>query len=411
EDLGTAHGKQVADLVRMLEGPSGGTEIGGAIETLLAHRNVRDVVLITDGMSHALDVQSLAGRGVRFSVVLIGEDSLEANVGHLAALTGGEIFVTDGANVEESLRSIIAALRSFTQDTTEARDAARLAWARRGGMEIVATRAAGHPGSGEEDAEGARAASALVANLRLPGLPTADAARLAVSEGLVTHLTSLILVDEEGAAQAGLPAMRKVALPSPATYVPRAGMVACMEYEPAERRSHSRTYTRSMDPAEAAPRRHAEASPAAASGLVARSRSIFSFGRSKSVEVRKSADRDPPPSIEEAEAPSSEASQAPRLTELPRRIDWRTEGQRLVEGNLIGLPHDIADAIDAAALVGVVKRAAKRLGISARVLVIGLMARVVAGRDRHAERVYRAILARAKTRDIKNAADRLGLAA
>ncbi|CAN0427234.1 unnamed protein product, partial [Phaeothamnion confervicola] len=99
------------------------------------------------------------------------------------------------------------------------------------------------------------------------------------------------------------------------------------------------------------------------------------------------------------------------LAQLPRRIDWRDEGQRLVEGNLIGLPTDVADAIDAAALIGVVRRAAKRLGVSARVLVIGLLARVVSGSDRHAERVYRAILAKAKTRDIAHAAERLGLSA
>jgi len=414
EDLGTAHGKQVMDLIRMLEGPDGGTEIGGAIETLLAHRKVRDVVLVTDGMSHALDVQTLAGRGVRFSVVLIGEDSLEANVGHLAALTGGEIFVADGAKVEESLASAIGALRSYGDGTVETPEAAWLARARRGGMEIVARyedRVADVP---EGDADAARAAGALVANLRLAGLPTADAVKLAVSEGLVTHLTSLILVDEEGAARAGLPAMRKVALPSPATYAPRAGMVACMEYSVSASVDPIRMSPPETRRVQAAPRSRVEVAPEAPSGLVARSRSLFSFGRSKSVEVRKSRVPSAAPSAAETDGEATLASgesQAPRLTELPRRIDWREEGQRLVEGNLIGLPHDIADAIDAAALVGVVKRAAKRLGISARVLVIGLLARVVAGRDRHAERVYRAILARAKTRDIKNAADRLGLAA
>jgi hypothetical protein len=35
-------------------------------------------------------VQALAQRGRHISVVLSGEDSLEANVGHLAALTGGD---------------------------------------------------------------------------------------------------------------------------------------------------------------------------------------------------------------------------------------------------------------------------------------------------------------------------------
>ena len=38
-----------------------------------------------------------------------------------------------------------------------------------------------------------------------------------VAEGLVTHLTSLVLVDEAGATQEGIPASRKIALPTPRT--------------------------------------------------------------------------------------------------------------------------------------------------------------------------------------------------
>jgi hypothetical protein len=41
---------------------------------------------LADGKSHALDVQMLARTGRRFTVVLVGEDSLEANIRHLAAL-------------------------------------------------------------------------------------------------------------------------------------------------------------------------------------------------------------------------------------------------------------------------------------------------------------------------------------
>ena len=42
-----------------------------------------------------------ARSGRRFTVVLVGEDSLEANVGHLAALTGGEIFVAAGVDLAD----------------------------------------------------------------------------------------------------------------------------------------------------------------------------------------------------------------------------------------------------------------------------------------------------------------------
>ena len=79
-----------------LSGPAGGTEIGTALAGVTALSQAQDVLLVTDGKSHALDVQALARTGRRFSVVLVGEDSLEANVGHLAALTGGQILSRPG---------------------------------------------------------------------------------------------------------------------------------------------------------------------------------------------------------------------------------------------------------------------------------------------------------------------------
>ena len=417
EDLGTAHGSQVGDLIRMLDAPRGGTEIGSAINALLAQRPTHDVVLVTDGMSHALDVQALARKGVRFSVVLIGDDSLEANVGHLAVLSGGEIFVAHGADVAGAIRSVIAALRVARPYARPAGGEDHLASGFRSGMQIVATKVSADVAM--EESEMARAAAAYVASLRLSHLPAAEAAKLAVAEGLVTHLTSLVLVDEEGAAQTGLPAMRKIPLPSPAVaHVPDAHvqLLAALE-DDAPRMGFgghvSRCYSRSDMP-EAAPQIR-EAAPSARSGddtpaRTPRLRSVFGRARSITPSVSRSADGRSggfggAPPLADGE------SQAPRLTHLPRRIDWRNEGQRLVEGNLIGVPHDVADAIDAAARVGAVKRAAKKLGVSARVFVIGLLARTVSGTDRHAERVYRAILARAKTKDIAHVAERLGLVA
>lgn len=412
EDLGTAHGPHVSDLIQMLEAPRGGTEIGRAINAILAQRPVRDVVLVTDGMSHALDVQALARRGVRFSAVLIGDDSLEANVGHLAALSGGEIFVAHGADVAGAIRSVIAALRAARAYAQPASGGDHLASGFRSGMQIVATKVAADVAI--EESEMVRAAAAYVASLRLTHLSAADAAKLAVAEGLVTHLTSLVLVDEEGAAQAGLPAMRKIPLPSPAVaHVPAAHMqlLATLEEEDAARMGFgghvSRSYARSAVPG-AAPSRDAEARANGDDEPPRRSLRLqraADFGTERLRALRRHVKATSAPSAESGE------SQAPRLTHLPRRIDWRNEGQRLVEGNLIGVPHDVADAIDAAARVGVVKRAAKKLGVSARVFVIGLLARTVSGSDRHAERVYRAILARAKTKDIAHVAERLGLAA
>lgn len=47
-------------LIERLKPPRGGTEIGAALERVLSGDARRDVLLVTDGLSHALDVQGLA---------------------------------------------------------------------------------------------------------------------------------------------------------------------------------------------------------------------------------------------------------------------------------------------------------------------------------------------------------------
>ncbi len=91
----------VGRLVSLLRPPTDGTRLGRAVAAVLEERRNADVLLVTDGKSHALDVHALARRGARFTVVLVGEDSLAANVGHLAALTGGQVFVSSGLDLAE----------------------------------------------------------------------------------------------------------------------------------------------------------------------------------------------------------------------------------------------------------------------------------------------------------------------
>jgi hypothetical protein len=64
-----------------------------------------------------------------------------------------------------------------------------------------------------------RGVTAVAASLPLPARTTEDAAVLAEREGLATHLTSLVLVDEAGDIQETVPATRKVHLPSPRTHI------------------------------------------------------------------------------------------------------------------------------------------------------------------------------------------------
>jgi hypothetical protein len=211
QQVGETHGTGLPQLTAQLAPPQGGTEIGQAISTVIGICEAADILVITDGQSHALDVQALARHGRRISVVLVGEDSLEARIGHLAALTGGEIFVASDADIPAVIQAAFTALRGGSV----VRSAEGVLATQRGGLVIEAVWNAAET----EDAQApelARAVAAFAASLRLPTLTEAEAAQLAEREGLVTHLTSLVLVDEAGPTQEDLPAQRKVALPEPA---------------------------------------------------------------------------------------------------------------------------------------------------------------------------------------------------
>ncbi|MFC7557389.1 hypothetical protein ACFQU7_41965 [Pseudoroseomonas wenyumeiae] len=155
----------------------------------------------------------------RFTVVLVGEDSLAANVGHLAALTGGQIFVSSGLNLPEVLPRAIASMRvpRLRQAKVPQGLAVSTAEALAGGMRIAARWSQPQRAAPAPYEEVSRAVAAYAAWLALPCLEEKDAAELAEAEGVVCHLTAMVLVDEAGEAQDGLPAQRKVPLMTPRT--------------------------------------------------------------------------------------------------------------------------------------------------------------------------------------------------
>jgi hypothetical protein len=143
-----AGGDGVRRAIAGLSEPDGGTEIGLAIDAVLAGREGADVLIVTDGKSHALDIHAAARRGARFTVVLVGEDSLAANLGHLAVLTGGQVFVSSGADLATVLGTAVAAMRVPRLRSTPTQGTApELAEALSGGMRITARSSAA--GAGE----------------------------------------------------------------------------------------------------------------------------------------------------------------------------------------------------------------------------------------------------------------------
>ena len=207
--LGTASGPACAKLVENLEGPRGGTELAGAIRAAIA-KGAQDVLVLTDGQTWAHMVEELKSEGPRISAILAGPQSLDANIGHLCALTGGQVLYAPDRDVASALRSAFAALRqvgaAVQGQITEAGPTSLTAL--RAGVRFLAEWSTQEQ---DEDTDSI-AVGRFSAALALPLLPTDQAEAFAQAHNLCTHMTSLVLVDEAGEATEGFSRMRKVPL-------------------------------------------------------------------------------------------------------------------------------------------------------------------------------------------------------
>jgi hypothetical protein len=348
--------QRLLDLIARLSAPSGGTEIGNAVSGTIAGSDARDVLLITDGKSHALDVQELARMGRRITVVLVGEDSLEANVGYLSALTGGDIFVAAGIDIAEVMTTAIGSLRAPFEQPQPIDGSPRDVRVVRGNAILEAEwRPATTSVVGSLQM---RAVAAFAASLSLAALGEESAAQLAEAEGLVTHLTSLVLVDDAGEAQAGLPASRKIALPHPRGTLTDA--VARFSFSDDSILSE-----------------------------------MSSFRLEQEVILL--------PPLQGAAALSAD------LSGIASRIDWDASPTKLLNGDLSALePHD-AWLIERAAAAPEAIALAKQLKIDPIVLIVALIARSHAIGNRSAARIAKAILGDAVVEELRNLAGKNGL--
>lgn len=336
--------QRLLSLIARLTHPAGGTEIGTALSGTMAASRARDILLITDGQSFALDVHELARKGRRVTVLLVGEDSLEANVGHLAALSGGDIFVAAGEDVADCLMTATAALRVTPERPPSIEGSLDRVRVVRGNAALEAEwRSAARPVS-----VASRSVAAMAASLALPVLDEERAALLAEAEGLVTHLTSLVLVDEEGEAQKGFPATRKIALPRPA--------VAGMRYRGA--RDSARHVSR---------------------GIMYRLRTC----NPRSVPMYDAGPDDGGNEFQDAGL---------TLSDVALRIDWDRSPNQLAAGDLSVFDPSDATLIVRAAAVEEVVALAKRMNIEPTVLVVALLAYSQSAENRSAARIANAVL-------------------
>ena len=174
--------------------------------------------MVTDGKSWALDPQRLARTGIRLTAVLIGEDALDAGISHLAGMTGGQSLVAASSDAGIAIAAALEAARAPRVSPQPIEGKPMQVMALRRGARVIATwdeQRWGEPGEQAVTTE-ARQIGATAAMLAIPLMQEGEAKALAESEGVVCHLTSLVLVDEAGVRHEGLPAVRKVALAAPA---------------------------------------------------------------------------------------------------------------------------------------------------------------------------------------------------
>jgi hypothetical protein len=280
-----------------------------------------------------------------------------------------------------AVRSLRRPHRVAQFDRREMRD-------RRAGMELIATwsETSTHADVGARSVE-SHAVAALAAGVALPTLETEAAAKLAQAEGLVTHLTSLILVDEAGAVQEGIPATRKVALPSPAGAVlaPLPGAI-CPASAPVGAPLWSDATSRAE--AEAGRQRHEKA-------------------RQQNAQMREDASVSRGRLLRRVSSMFRTRVAASDLAALAARIDWDTAPQRLQAGDLAALDGALAETIRRIASELFVAQEARVAGCEPVVFVIGLLAQAAARRSRTADRIARAILGERPTGEIFGEIDRL----
>ena len=229
--LGEADGPDAARLVSKLKRPAGGTELDSAVQAAL-RSGARDILVLTDGQTWSATVDALAGSKARISAILVGSGSLDANIGQLCAMTGGQVFYAAGDDVAASLALAFAALRQCGRavEGSVAGSGPEKLVALRGGVEISAV---------WSDAMELRVADAVgrfAAALALPLFGAEQAEDWARSHGLCTHRTSLVLVDEAGEVVEGMAQQRKVPLMAArhAAGVPRSGGVLAYSESVAE---------------------------------------------------------------------------------------------------------------------------------------------------------------------------------
>ncbi len=336
QKIGAANGSKSSALVNGVEAPGGGTELGRAISHLKNNSDGKDILVLTDGHTWAAEAQAIAAMGYRISAVLVGEDSFEGVIGQLAFMTGGEIFPANGGDVASAITSALQSFRNNSAATVGViKGNAPLSLQTKRSAIAISINWADEAGSGACNDIGKYAAA-----LALPLIESDQAAEFATAHNLCTHLTSLLMIDEDGVSIEGVPEQRKVEVarriaPTACYYAPdmSSSMSMSIMQEPLYQQK------------------------------LARPRSLFM-----------------------------------RLDDYS--FDWDRLANQLLVGDVTGLDDEQKDLVQRLAAEQEIRDLADKLGLDPLIVAIGLLAKSDSGKT--AERVARKILAQASIQDLQS---------
>ena len=203
--IGTATGSNFEQMVRKLSPPNGSTELGRAVDAVM-RQGKKPILVLTDGQTYSNEIAQAQAEGCPIHAILVGEGSLDAMIGHLAAQTGGQVIAAINDDVAGALNSMLPVLRKGYSLSKGRISNGRpdMVTTMRGGIAIDIAWS-GHSAEASSDAKGRYAASLILSSAE-----ENIAGQIAIAHGLTSHLTSLIIIDEVGEKVEGLPRMVKV---------------------------------------------------------------------------------------------------------------------------------------------------------------------------------------------------------
>jgi hypothetical protein len=208
--IGVAKTRQeFLSLLEEVQSPMGDTKMTSALQAMKA-AGLRNILVVTD--ANTWDVSFFSD--VRLSALVIGEDAMAGHLADICMRSGGEIFEAPNRSDDTAILAFNSLRRSSLPSPIIKANKPLEIHDLRSGIELKAIWSSLQT---KEKNDIQDAVTAIATQIAFNALSPNAAAAFAEENGLVTSVTSLVIVDEEGETFKGLADVRKVALSTPLT--------------------------------------------------------------------------------------------------------------------------------------------------------------------------------------------------